>query len=181
VAATVRLPKGRRPVTQKISRTKLLLARVVVGLMAAFSRGGLVWYGLPRDSLARAWQDLVDRHGGPMLFRFFLQPTMAIIAGVLGGLHDARLGRTPFMQTVLTRPTERADRVNEAVVDTSRIMLRGLIMDTIYPYIEFVTFPPGEAVILTLFLAFLPYVLLRGLVTRVASGWVGPRDAKGVR
>lgn len=167
--------------TEKLSRSKLLFTRGVVGLMAAFSLGGLVWFGLAPETLSRVWQNLVDRPGGPMLFRFFLQPTMAIIAGVLGGMKDARLGRTPFMQTVLTRPAERADRVNEAVVDTSRIMLLGLVMDTIYQYIEFDTFHPGEAVILTLFLAFLPYVLLRGLVARVASRWVGPRNAKGAR
>ncbi len=40
---------------------------------------------------------------------------------------------------------------------------------------------PAEAVIVTLLLAFLPYLLLRGLVARVARRWVGPATAKGAR
>jgi hypothetical protein len=166
---------------ERIPRSKLLFARAVVGLMAVFSLGGIAWYGLAPETLARVWQNLVDRPGGPMLFRFVLQPTMATIAAVLGGIKDARLGRTPFFQAVLTHPSERARRVDEAMVDTSRIMLLGLVMDTVYQYIEFDAFKPGEAVIVTLMLAFLPYVLLRGLVTRVARRWVGPPAAEGAR
>ena len=167
--------------TEDMPRSKILVARLVVGTMAAFVLGGVVWYGLAPETLGRVWQNLVDRPGGPMLFRFFLQPTMATIAAVLVGIKDARQGRTPFLQTVLTRPAERAGRVNEAMVDTSRIMLLGLIMDGIYQYIEFDTFHPGEAVIITLLLAFLPYVLLRGLVARVARRWVGPDAAIATR
>jgi len=165
-------------VTEAIPRSKLLFARVVVGLMAAFSLGGILWYGLAPETLARVWQNLADRPDGPMLFRYFLQPTMATIMAVLGGMKDARLGRAPFLQTVLTRPAERAGRLNEAMVDTSRIMLLGLIMDSVYQYIEFDAFHPGEAVIITLLLAFLPYLLLRGPIARVARRWVGPGAAK---
>lgn len=165
--------------TEQIPRSKLLFARVVVGLMAAFVLGGVLWYGLAPENLVRVWHNLVDRPGGPMVFRFFLQPTMATIAAVLSGMKDARLGRAPFLHTVLTNPAERAGRLNEAMVDTSRIMLLGLIMDGIYQYIEFDTFHPAEAVIVTLLLAFLPYLLLRGLVARVARRWVGPATAKG--
>ena len=167
--------------TESIPRSKLLFSRAVVALIAAFSLGGVIWYGLAPETLARMWQNLVDRPFGPMLFRFFLQPTMAAIAAVTSGMQDARLGRTPFWQAVLTSPTERAGRLNEAVVDTSRIMLLGLVMDSIYQYIEFDSFHPGEAVIITLALAFLPYLLLRGIVARVARKWVGPGAAKGAR
>ena len=167
--------------TKQIPRSKLLFARVVVGLMAAFVLGGILWYGLAPENFVRLWQNLVDRPGGPMLFRYFLQPTMATITAVLIGVKDARLGRTPFWQTVLTNPAERAGRLEEAVVDTSRIMLLGLVMDGIYQYIEFDTFHPAEAVIITLLLAFLPYLLVRGLVACVARRWVGPDSAKGAR
>lgn len=99
--------------TEQIPRSKLLFARIVVGLMAAFVLGGILWYGLAPENLVRVWQNLVDRPGGPMVFRFFLQPTMATIAAVLSGMQDARLGRTPFLHTVLTSPAERAGRLNK--------------------------------------------------------------------
>ena len=47
--------------------------------------------------------------------------------------------------------------------------------------IEFDSFHPGEAVIITLLLAFLPYLVLRGLVARVARRWVGAGTVRGVR
>lgn len=167
--------------TEAIPRSKRLFARAVVGLMAAFVVGGILWYGLAPEQVARAWRNMVERPEGPMLFRYFLQPTMATIAAVVSGLKDARLGRTPFLPTVLTNPAERAGRIEEAIVDTSRIMLLGLVMDSIYQYIVFDAFHPAEAVIVTLLLAFLPYVLLRGPVARVARHWVGPGSANRAR
>ena len=167
--------------TKPVTKSQVFLARLVVGLIVAFVVAGLVWYGFSAEVRARLWQNLFERPGGPMVFRFFLQPTMATIAAFMGGMKDARLGRTPFMQTVLTNPAERRGRLDEAMVDTSRIMLLGLVMDGIYQYIEFDTFHPAEAVMITLLLAFLPYLLLRGLVARVARLWIGPGTAKGAR
>ena len=64
--------------TEKIPRSKLLFARVVVGVMAAFVLGGILAYGLAPETLARVWQNLVDRPGGPMVFRFFLTDFSAV-------------------------------------------------------------------------------------------------------
>lgn len=149
-------------------RFKLLLARLVVGLMAAFVLGGVAWHGVSPETIGRVWQNLIDRPGGPMVFRFFLQPTMAAVAALIDGRRDARLGRPPMLAAVLRDPAQWSARLDEAVVATARIMLLGLAMDAIYQFIEFKAFHPVEAVVITLVLAFLPYVLLRGLVTRVA-------------
>ena len=90
-------------------------------------------------------------------------------------------GRTPFLETVLTNPAKRAGRLQEAVIATARIILLGLIMDTIYQFIEFETFHPAEAVIIALLLAFVPYVVLRGLIARIARWWIGRESAGASR
>jgi len=159
--------------TQQPSKFQVRLARLVVALMVAFVIGGLVWYGFSAQERARLWQNLVDRPGGPMLFRFFLQPTMAAIAAWRDGVKDARAGRTPFFEGALIDPAQRVVRLNEALVATARIILLGLVMDGIYQAIEFETFHPAEAVIIALVLAFVPYLLLRGLVARAARRWFG--------
>ena len=56
-------------------------------------------------------------------------------------------------------------------LSAARIILLGLVMDGIYQAIEFGTFHPAEAVIIALVLAFLPYLLLRGLFARAARWW----------
>jgi len=162
--------------TKAVTKSQVFLARLVVALMVAFVVGGLVWYGFSADERARLWQNLFDRPGGPMLFRFFLQPTMAAIAAWRDGLSDARAGRTPFFEGALRDPAQRTVRLNEALVATARIILLGLVMDSIYQAIEFDTFHPAEAVIISLLLAFLPYLVLRGIFARAARRWFD-RDA----
>jgi hypothetical protein len=133
--------------------------------------GGLLWYGFSAEVRARLWQNLFDRPDGPMVFRFFLQPTMAAIAAWRDGVNDARTGRSPFFVGALTDPAQRTIRLNEALVATARIILLGLVMDGIYQAIEFNYFHPAEAVIIALALAFVPYLVLRGLIARAARRW----------
>lgn len=158
---------------QTPSKTQILLARLVIALSLAAVVFGLVVHGVSGEVLARIWQNMLDRPGGPFVFRFVLQPIMATLAALRGGLHDARIGRAPFLWTVLTDPAQRRGRLDEALIATSRIVLLGLTMDTVYQLIEFESFHPVEALIIALLLGVLPYLVLRGLVTRIARRWVG--------
>lgn len=162
--------------TEQIPKYKLVLARVVVVLMLAFVVLGLAWYGFSAEVRTRIWQNLFERPGGPLVFRFILQPTMASIAAFRDGLKDARSGRAPFLATILSDPQKRAGRLNEAIVATAQIILLGLVMDGIYQFMEFDAFHPAEAVIIALVLAFLPYMLLRGLFAGIARRWIAHRS-----
>jgi hypothetical protein len=124
------------------------------------------------DLLARQWADLLARPSGPFAFRLVLQPTMAVITALKDGLEDARTGRSPYFWTVLTRAGERGARLREGLTATSRIIVLGLIMDAAYQVIALRKFYPGEAVIISLLLAFVPYLLTRGPVARMASWWM---------
>lgn len=163
------------------SRTQIVLARLVVAVSVGFVVLGLVMYGISGEVLSRIWQNMLDRPGGPFVFRFVLQPIMATAAALRAGIHDARIGRTPFLWTVLTDPSQRRDRLDEALIATSRIVLLGLAIDTIYQFIEFDSFHPAEAVIIALLLGVVPYILLRGLITRIARRWVGHQHPGGAQ
>ena len=108
-----------------------------------------------------------------MRFRFILQPLMAAIAAILGGLKDARTGRSPYFWTMLGNPRERVERLEEGLNATGRIILLGLVMDAIYQIIVLKRFYPAEAVIVALLFAFVPYVIIRGPVARIARRWQG--------
>ncbi|MCW5734209.1 MAG: hypothetical protein KIS73_08790 [Enhydrobacter sp.] len=167
--------------TAPASKTQIVMARTALGLMVVFVVLGVTMYGLSTEVFSRIWQNTVDRAGGPMTFRFILQPIMASIAALYDGFADARSGRSHYLWTVMTNPAKRLARLREGVIATSRILLLGLTMDTIYQYIVFDTFHPAEAVIITLLLAFAPYVLLRGPVSRVVSWWRGGAPADVAR
>jgi hypothetical protein len=167
--------------TETPSKTQVLLARLAAALVVAFVLIGIAWNGLSAETLGRLWRNLLDRPFGPMTFRFFLQPIMAGVAAGLQGVKDARLGRSPYLWTILTHPEKAGGRLYEGLIATSRVILLGLVMDVIYQRMIFDTFHPGEAAIIAILLAFVPYLLLRGPITRVAAWWLGHRSANDVQ
>ena len=69
--------------------------------------------------------------------------------------------------TVLRNPQKRIERLDEGLNATARIILLGLVMDTVYQIIVLKRFYPNEALIIALLLAFVPYVIIRELVVRI--------------
>jgi hypothetical protein len=167
--------------TKTATKTQILLAQLVVTLMIAFVVIGVTWYGFSADVRQRVWQNLLDRPGGAMTFRFILQPIMAAIAALYDGTKDARTGRSPYLWTILTSPEKRGGRLHKGLISIARIILLGLSMDAIYQIIVFETFYPVEAVIVTLSLAFVPYLLLRGPCARIARWWRNGKSANEIR
>ena len=153
---------------QAPSKTQILLARLVIVLLIAFTAAGVLWYGLSEEVRHRVWAQLIERPGGPMTFRFILQPCMAAIAALRDGVRDARSRRSPYFWALLTNPFEGGQRLYEGLISTARVILLGLCMDAIYQWIVLKTFYPVEAVIVAIGLAFFPYLLLRGPIARIA-------------
>jgi hypothetical protein len=167
--------------TETASKSQVLTARLAVVLIVAFIVIGAVWYGFSAEVRQRVWQNLVDRPGGPMTFRIILQPVMATLAALRDGVGDAKLGRSPYLWTLFTKPSESGGLLREGLISTARIILLGLCMDVIYQAIVLKTFYPGEAVIVALTLAFLPYLLLRGPIARIARRWRREGASEDVR
>ncbi|WBJ99385.1 hypothetical protein [Methylocystis parvus] len=97
---------------------------------------------------------------------------MASIAALHDGVKDAKLDREPYFWTVLNDSERRSSRLRESVLSTARIILLGLGMDVIYQYKVLGAFYPGEGALVALLLAFIPYLLLRGPIARVARRWI---------
>jgi hypothetical protein len=124
-----------------------------------------------QEILTRFWDQLIAQPNGPLAFRFILQPAMAIILAVLDGLKDARLGRSPFLPTILFDPSQRAAYLREGLKRVSRVIVFAFVMDAIYQYLVLRTFYPFEALVTVFVLAVLPYVLIRGPVHRIMRRW----------
>jgi hypothetical protein len=141
---------------------------VIAALFVALIALGFLWYGFSAEVHQRFWRDIVDRPSGPLAFRLVLQPAMAAILAVRDGIKDAHLGRSPYFWTVLTAPERRQARLLDGLGATARVIVLALIMDAIYQVRVLGTFYPGEAALVALLLAFLPYLLIRGLAARIA-------------
>ncbi|KRA46306.1 hypothetical protein [Pseudoxanthomonas sp. Root630] len=133
------------------------------------------------DYLQRFGTDLIGRAEGPMTFRFFLQPTMAFLAALHDGIKDAKLGRSPYLVRMATSSrAERLQSFREGVTAVTRVLLLGVGMDVIYQFKVFGGFRyPLETFVIAVLLAFVPYLLLRGPVARVARWWRARHSRKG--
>jgi hypothetical protein len=163
--------------TETATKSQILIARVAAALIVMLGVLGLLMHGFSSEVHERIWKDILDRPGGPMWFRFILQPVMAAIAALYDGIKDARLGRDPYLWTILTNRHESAGRVREGLLATGRIILLGLGMDAVYQATVLKTFYPGEMVLIAVLLAFVPYLLLRGPSARIARWWMARKSA----
>jgi hypothetical protein len=128
------------------------------------------------EMLARMWEGLVARVGGPMTFRLILQPLMATLLAVLGGLKDAREGRPAYFWTILTDSSRRGDLLHEGWRSIGRVFVLAIIMDLIYEWLMGRRFYPLETLIVAIVLAVVPYLVFRGPVNRIARRFRPRRD-----
>ncbi len=157
------------------STSAVFQARLAAGLVIGLVVLGVIWYGVSFESLGRLWSDILDRPGGPMTFRFILQPAMAVVAALRDGVKDARLGRRPYIWALIhgvRDPQGRSGRLWEGIVSTARILILGVVMDTVYQWVVFKTFYPVQAAVIAILLAFVPYLVLRGPIERIAYLWI---------
>lgn len=161
------MPRPGAPVDPP-SSSAVVLARVAMALLVGLVIAGLAIFGLSGDEQTRLWRNIVARPGGPMTFRFILQPVMAAIAAWKDGSADARLNRPPYLASIIRGQGDRGHLLWEGVISTARIILLGIGMDAVYQVTVLKTFHPGEAAVIALLLAFVPYLLLRGPFRRLA-------------
>ena len=121
------------------------------------------------ELLMRIADNMLDRVSGPMRFRLVLQPLMAATFATISGLKDAKTGKPPYFWALLTRPDHRAEMLRDGWKSIRNVFILALVLDVIYQFIVQRFVYPFEALLVAFILAILPYLVLRGLVTRLRS------------
>jgi hypothetical protein len=103
-----------------------------------------------------------------MSLRLILQPTIATILAIRAGLKDAREGNPPYFWSVLTDPAHRQVMLRDGWKSIGKVFIAALVLDVAYQLIVERFVYPGEAIIVAIVLAIVPYLVLRGLATRLA-------------
>ena len=124
------------------------------------------------DLLERIGSDLDQRTTGPLHFRMLLQPAMAILFAALDGWKDARAGRPPYFWSLLSSPAERSAMIRDGWHSIGKVFLLAVVLDAVYQFMVQRFIYVGELAIVAVLLAIAPYLILRGLVTRVVSQFV---------
>ena len=121
------------------------------------------------DILRRFWENLAGRASGPMNFRLLIQPTVASILAIRAGFKDAREGRPAFLWAAITNPAYRPDLLRHGYRDVGKVFVVAAILDSIYQLMIHRGVLLLELVVVATVLAIVPYVLIRGPVSRVAK------------
>jgi hypothetical protein len=116
----------------------------------------------------RVSTQLIARVSGPMKFRLVLQPCMAAFFAIRAGLADAKAGKPPYLWTLISDPSQREGLLRDGWKSVGKVFILAVVLDVVYQIIELRFVYVGEALIVAFILAFVPYLVLRGIVTRIA-------------
>jgi len=111
----------------------------------------------------------LDRTAGPFQLRFILQPIVAAVLAIRAGLKDAKARRPAYLWTILSQTSERRTLIEDGWKDIGRVFVVAFVVDAIYQLIVFRWFYPVQSLIVAFALSIVPYVVIRGPVTRIAS------------
>lgn len=117
--------------------------------------------------------DLAGRLHGPLTLRFLLQPVVAIFLAARSGLRDAHNGRPPYFWALIYDPDHRRDMLRDGWKDVGKVFLIAIALDVIYQLIVLRWVYPTQTLIVASALALVPYLLFRGLITRLARVFRG--------
>jgi len=117
----------------------------------------------------RIWHEIAARPYGPMAFRFYMQPLMATFFAIRDGLKDAQTGKPAYLCALFTDPEHRKERARETWKSVGKIFILAIVLDLVYELLVLGRLRPIQTVLVATSLAIIPYVLLRGPVTRIAK------------
>ena len=120
------------------------------------------------DWWVRFTNDLVGRVTGPLHFRLVMQPLMAALLAVGAGLADAKANKPPYFWALLSNRADRVAMIKDGWKSVGRVFLLAVVLDVVYQLYELRFVYPTQTIVVAFVLAIVPYLILRGLVTRLA-------------
>jgi hypothetical protein len=114
-------------------------------------------------------EELPQRFTGPGRLRFILQPMVAIVLGIRGGLADAKTGDPPYLFGLLFGAGRRRELQRSGVAAIRNLVAMGIIMDIVFQLVLYRSVHPGAALVVGPILICFPYVVSRALTTRMTQ------------
>jgi hypothetical protein len=93
---------------------------------------------------------------------------MACFFAIRSGLRDAKSANVPYFWGLLSEPEHRRYMIENGWKDIGRVFILAIAIDVVYQLIVLRFIYPGEAIIVAVILAIVPYLIVRGTVTRLA-------------
>ena len=120
------------------------------------------------ELLSERFHHLLGRLSGPLNFRLVVMPTVVTLLALRADWKDAREGWPAFLGAFITDPVERRRLFWMALKDIGRVFIVAIVLDSAYQLWVFHWVYPGQLLTVAVVCAIVPYVLVRGPITRTA-------------
>jgi hypothetical protein len=121
------------------------------------------------DMLSHRGEHLVGRFGGPLNFRLIVMPLVVTVLALRAHLRDVREGKPTFLWAFLKDPVERRRLFRSGLKDFGKVFVVACVLDTTYQILFMRSYYPGEMLLAAVVCAIVPYFLVRGPITRIAT------------
>ncbi len=112
--------------------------------------------------------DIPRRLAGPGRFRFILQPALAILIGIRGGIADRRAGRPNYLRALVGTGEQRRKAMVHGFGVIVNLLLMGILLDAVFQRVILGAAYPGAALVVGPVLIATPYLLARSVAHGVA-------------
>ena len=114
-------------------------------------------------------QHIVDMVGGRGTLRFFIQPALAVVLGVLHGIRDHRRGRAPFLIGLARARGRRLANLGRTLREILVPLCVAVIFSDIFQYVNRSRISFGYGLLYAALFVAMPYFITRALANRVAG------------
>ena len=156
--------------TRRRDNVVTVLAFLVIVITLPFAIRDTIEMGRVYVFSRQFLEELPLRFTGPGRLRFILQPMLAILLGIRGGLADAKAGNPPYLLGLLSSRGRRKNLLQSGVAAVRNLLAMGIVMDVVFQLIIYRSVHPGAALLVGPILICFPYTLSRALTNRMARG-----------
>jgi hypothetical protein len=114
-------------------------------------------------------QHIIDMVGGRGTLRFFIQPTLAVVLGVIHGIRDHRRGRAPYLIGIVHARGHRFANLGHALREILVPLCVAVIFSDLFQYVNRSRISLGYGLLYAVLFVAIPYFITRALANRVAG------------
>ena len=130
-----------------------------------------------RNTFRRMRQHIVEMFGGKGTLRFFIQPALAIVLGVIHGLRDHRRGRAPYLIGLVRARGRRLPKLGHALREILIPLCVAVIFSDLFQLVNRSRISFGYGLLYAALFVALPYFITRALANRIAGASHTPGSA----
>jgi hypothetical protein len=110
----------------------MVLAFVVIVIALPFAIVDTIETGRVYLFSRQFLEELPRRFTGSGRLRFILQPTVAIVLGIRGGLADAKAGNVPYLFGLILGAGRRRELLRSGMAAVRNLVALGIMMDIVF-------------------------------------------------